>query len=296
MDLSGVFAPIPTSVHDDAVDVAAIGRNVNRWMATQLRGIVVLGSNGEAPLLDEAESDRVIGGARERVPSDRLLIAGTGRESTSAAVAAARRAAALGVDAVLVRTPSFFKSQLTAEAFVEHYTAVAEASAVPVLLYNFTGLTGVTLPVEAVSRLAEHPNIVGMKESGSDLRYVAALVDHTPAGFSVLAGSAPAFYVSLLAGAVGGILALACVVPDLCVALYEAVRANHLAEARDVQRRLTPLAQLVTSAHGVPGLKAALAELGFEVGHPRRPLQPAGDDAVADIRRALAELEAGVAS
>ena len=296
MDLSGVFAPIPTSVHDDAVDVAAIGRNVNRWMATQLRGIVVLGSNGEAPLLDEAESDRVIGGARERVPSDRLLIAGTGRESTSAAVAAARRAAALGVDAVLVRTPSFFKSQLTAVAFVDHYTAVAEASVVPVLLYNFTGLTGVTLPVEAVSRLAEHPNIVGMKESGSDLRYVAALVDHTPAGFSVLAGSAPAFYVSLLAGAVGGILALACVVPDLCVALYEAVRANHLAEARDVQRRLTPLAQLVTSAHGVPGLKAALTELGFDVGHPRLPLQRAGDDAVSEIRKALAELEAIVAS
>lgn len=296
MDLSGVFSPIPTTFLDDAVDIAAMGRNVDRWMATGLRGLVVLGSNGEAPLLDERESDRVIGGARERIPSDRLLIAGTGRESTTAAVDAARRAAALGADAVLVRTPSFFKAQLTAEVFVRHYTAVAEGSPVPVLLYNFTGLTGVTLPVEAVSRLAEHSNIVGMKESGSDLRYVAALVDHTPVGFAVLAGSAPAFYVSLLAGAVGGVLAVACVVPDLCVAIYEAVRANQHTRARDIQRRLTPLAQLVTSAHGVPGLKAALAELGFEVGHPRRPLPPAADEAVLGIRKALAELEASVVS
>ncbi len=296
MDLSGVFSPIPTTFLDDAVDIPAMGRNVDRWMVTRLRGLVVLGSNGEAPLLDEAESDRVIGGARERVPSDRLLIAGTGRESTSAAVAAARRAAALGADAVLVRTPSFFKAQLTAEVFVRHYTAVAEASPVPVLLYNFTKLTGVTLPIEAVSRLAEHSNIVGIKESSSDLQYVAALVDHTPVGFAVLAGSAPAFYVSLLTGAVGGVLAVACVVPDLCVALYDAVRANQLAQARDMQRCLTPLAELVTSTHGVPGLKAALADLGFDVGHPRRPFRPAPDEAVADIRAALAKLKASVVS
>ena len=117
----------------------------DRWMTTGLRGLVVLGSNGEAPLVDEAESDTVIETVRRCVPTDRILIAGTGRESTQAAIAAAQRAAALGADAVLVRTPSYFKPQLTPSAFVDHYTAVADASPAPVLLYNFSALTGVTL-------------------------------------------------------------------------------------------------------------------------------------------------------
>ena len=295
MRLDGVLPPIPTPFAGDRVDVAAMASNVERWMATRIRGVVVLGSNGEAPLLDEAESDAAIAAARERVPGDRLCLAGTGRESTAAAVRAARRAADLGADAVLVRTPSFFKPLLTHEAFVAHYTAVADASPVPVVLYNFTALTGVTLGLGAVAALAEHPNIIGMKESGSDLKFVTALIDRTPADFAVLAGSAPVFYASLLVGAAGGILALASVVPDLCVELHDAVRAGRLSEARDLQRRLTPLAGLVTSKHGVPGLKAAVSLLGFAGGDPRPPLRPAGPAAVAEIRQALDRLRVPVA-
>ena len=295
MRLEGVLPPIPTPFAGDRVDVAAMASNVERWMATRIRGVVVLGSNGEAPLLDEAESDAAIAAARERVPGDRLCLAGTGRESTPAAVRAARRAADLGADAVLVRTPSFFKPLLTTEAFVAHYTAVADASPVPVVLYNFTAMTGVTLGVDAVAALAEHPNIIGMKESGSDLKFVTALVDRTPADFAILAGSAPVFYASLLVGAAGGVLAVASVAPDLCVDLHDAVRAGRLGEARDLQRRLTPLAGLVTSRHGVPGLKAAVSLLGFAGGDPRPPLRPAGPAAVAEIRQALDRLRATVA-
>lgn len=295
MRLEGVLPPIPTPFAGDRVDVSAMASNVERWMATRIRGVVVLGSNGEAPLLDEAESDAAIAAARERVPDDRLCLAGTGRESTPAAVRAARRAADLGADAVLVRTPSFFKPLLTTEAFVAHYTAVADASPVPVVLYNFTALTGVTLGLDAVAALAEHPNIIGMKESGSDLKFVTALIDQTPADFAVLAGSAPVLYASLLVGAAGGILAVASVAPDLCVDLYDAVRAGRLSEARDLQRRLTPLAGLVTSRHGVPGLKAAVSLLGFAGGDPRPPLRPAGPAAVAEIRGALDRLRAPVA-
>ena len=295
MRLDGVLPPIPTPFTEDRVDEAAMRANVVRWMATRVRGVVVLGSNGEAPLLDENESDAAIAAARERVPPDRLCLAGTGRESTVAAVRAAKRAAALGADGVLVRTPAYFRTQLTASALTDHYTAVADAAPVPVILYNFTALTGVTLPVESVARLAEHPNIIGMKESGSDLRFVSALIDATPDGFAVMAGSAPVFFASLLVGAAGGILALASAVPDLCVELYELVRAGRLDEARALQRRLTPLAGLVTSAHGVPGLKAALALLGYAAGDPRPPLRPVGPGAVDRIRQALAELEVPVA-
>lgn len=290
MRLEGVLPPIPTPFAEDRVDEPAMRANVARWMGTRVRGVVVLGSNGEAPLLDEGESDAAIEAARDAVPPDRLCLAGTGRESTVAAVRAAKRAAALGADAVLVRTPAYFRTLLTAAALTDHYRAVADASPVPVVLYNFTALTGVTLPVEAVARLAEHPNVVGMKESGSDLRFVTALIDATPDGFALMAGSAPVFYASLLVGAAGGILAVASAVPDLCVELYDLVRAGRLDEARAQQRRLTALAGLVTSIHGVPGLKAALSHLGYTVGAPRPPLLPAGPAAVDEIRQALAAL------
>ncbi len=296
MNLRGVFPPITTPFTDDTrcVDVEALTRNADRWMTTGLRGLVVLGSNGEAPLVDEAESDTVIETVRRCVPTDRILIAGTGRESTQAAIAAAQRAAALGADAVLVRTPSYFKPQLTPSAFVDHYTAVADASPAPVLLYNFSALTGVTLVTDVVASLAEHPNIVGMKESGSDIGYVSSLVDATPDDFILLVGSAPTFYASLLSGAAGGIMALACVVPDHCVELFELVRSNRLEEARELQRRLTPLARLVTGAHGVPGLKAALDLLGFHGGRARPPFQPLGAAAVSDLRRELDALEVSI--
>ena len=292
MDLRGVFPPIPTPFRDGALDTAALGANCERWMATGLRGLVVLGSNGEAPLLDDDESDRVIAAARERVPPGRLLIAGVARESTAGTVRAASRAAALGADAVLVRTPSFFRTLLTGDALARHYTAVADAAPAPVLLYNFTALTGVTLPVSAVARLADHPNIIGMKESGSDIAFISALIDETPDDFSVLAGSAPVFYASLVSGAAGGILALASAVPDLCVQLFDLVSAGRLEEARRLQRRLTPLARLLTRVHGVPGLKAALEIAGYVGGAPRPPLRPAGQAAVAEIREALEAVHA----
>ena len=181
---SGIFTPIITPFRsDDTLDEAGLRSNVEKWMQTSLRGLVVLGSNGEAAQLDDAESDRIVDLVREHVPSGRPLIAGTGRESTRATIAATRRAAAAGVDAVLVRTPSFFKSQMTTEVFVRHYTEVAEASPVPVLLYNVSMFTGVNLQPDAVERLAAHPNIVGIKESGSDISQIAEFVARTAGRF-----------------------------------------------------------------------------------------------------------------
>jgi len=287
MTLDGVLPAIPTPFRDDVLDPDALARNVERLMTTSVLGVVVLGSNGEATLVDETESDRIIEAVREHVPRERLVIAGTGRESTKAAADASKRAARLGADAVLVRTPSYFKSQMTAGAFVDHYTAVADVSPVPVLLYNFTALTGVTLPVSAVTRLAEHPNILGMKESGSDMGLVADLIDQTPDDFRMLVGSAPTFYSALMLGARGGVLALASVVPDLCVDLYDLVQANRLVEARSLQRKLTPLAHLVTRVHGVPGLKAALSLVGYAGGKPRPPLRPVSEAAITELRQAL---------
>lgn len=288
MTFSGVFAPIPTPFADDSeIDLAAWRDNVDRWMGTGLHGLVVLGSNGEAPLVDDDEADRLIAAARERVPVERVLIAGTGRQSTRSAISASRRAADAGADAVLVQTPFYYKGQMTTSAFIRHYSTVADASPVPVLLYNFSALTGVTLSVEAAAALAVHENIVGLKESGPDMSYVGDLVGLAPEGFSVLVGSAPTFFTSLALGAHGGVLALACIAPAACLRIYELVRAGRHDEARELQRHVTPLAKLVTSIHGVPGLKAALSLIGYVGGRPRPPLEPVGDDVVAQIRRQI---------
>jgi 4-hydroxy-2-oxoglutarate aldolase len=202
MSWTGVFAPVPTPFDaEDRVDPARMRSAFSRWLKSPLTGFVVLGSNGEAALLDEGESDLVVATARELVPRGRPLVVGTGRESTQAAIRAARRAADLGADAVLVRTPGFFKSQMTSAVFVRHYTAVADASPVPVLLYNFTAVTGVTLQPDAVAKLAAHPNIAGMKESGGDIAQIAELISVSGGqAFSVLAGSASTFYAALGAG------------------------------------------------------------------------------------------------
>ena len=292
MNLEGVFAPIPTPFDDrDRVDTERLKAALAKWVRRPLNGFVVLGSNGEAALMDDFESDQVIVAARDAVPRDKVFIVGTGRESTQATIKATRRAAEQGADAVLVRTPGFFKSQMTNDVFVRHYTAVADASAVPVLLYNFTAVTGVNLQPAAVARLALHPNIIGMKESGGDVAQVADLVSQTPDGFTVLAGAAATFYPMMCVGASGGILALANVLPEPCAHLFELTTAGRHDEAIALQRRLVPIARLLGAMHGVAGLKAALNLLGYDVGVPRPPLVPLPDAILPTLRDALAQFE-----
>lgn len=283
MNLEGIFPPIATPFSDDELDAKGLQANVARYMQTRLAGILVLGSNGEAPLLDADEAFRAAAAARERVPSDRTLIVGAGEESTRTTIAAVKRAAKAGADVVLVRTPAYFKAQLGTDVFVRHYTEVADASPVPVLPYNVPSLTGIKLSAEAVAQLASHPNIPGVKDSSADLVQITDLVSMTPPGFKVLVGSAPTLYASVCVGASGAIVAAACVIPELVVELFELSRAGRHEEALALQRQVTPLAKLVTSTHGVPGLKAAMDLAGYVGGAPRRPLLPATPQARAAI-------------
>ena len=282
---TGVFTPIATPfLADGTIDEKGARGNVARWLTTPLTGLVVLGSNGEAPQLDDAEADRMLDIVRSEMPRQRPMIAGTGRESTGATVAATRRAAAAGADAVLVRTPSFFKPQMNADAFERYYLEVADASTVPVLLYNVTVYTGVNLAPDVVAKLAEHRNIVGIKESGSDIGQVAEYVSRTPDDFSVLAGSAATFVHALCAGCDGGVLALAALAPREVVNLVALVAERRLEDAHALQRRLMPLARAVGAQHGVPGLKAALELMGFAAGPPRPPLVPVPPGVVEMLR------------
>jgi 4-hydroxy-2-oxoglutarate aldolase len=286
--LRGIFPPIPTTFDDRGdVDAAAIAANVRRWMSTRLAGILALGSNGEAGLVDDGESDLVVRTVRQAMPSGRLLLVGTGRESTRATIGATRRAADLGADAVLVRTPSFFKSQMTVDALTKHYTAVADASPVPVLLYNLPGPTGISLTLPLVQALAGHANVAGVKETSPELDRLGQFAAVHPERFSVMCGWAPVIYPAIVAGARGGILAVANVLPDETVTLFEHASAGRHAEALALQRRLTPIAQLVSTTHGVAGLKAALDLAGYRGGPVRAPLLPVSDRVRDEIAQAI---------
>ena len=295
LDLDGVFPPVPTPfTADESIDAPALGHNLRALLAAPVRGVVVLGSNGEAPLIGDDDSARVLEETREAVPRDRVFIAGTGRESTRETVRFTRRAADAGADAALVRTPSFFKAQLTADAFVAHYTRVADASPIPILLYNYTALTGVTLPPDAVGVLATHPNIIGMKESGTDEALIAAYGAHASGTFRLLGGTVTALHASIAAGATGAILAAAVVVPRQCVALFDLFKAGRHDEARALQARIVDLNRYVTSTYGIAGLKLAQDLVGQRGGVPRLPTLPAPAEAratIADQLRALGALE-----
>ncbi len=272
------------------VDAAAIRFNVERWMRTDLVGVLALGSNGEATMLDDDESDRVVAATREAMSPGRTLLVGTGRESTRQTIAANRRAAALGADAVLVRTPFFFKGQMTNEALTAHYTAVADASPVPVLLYNMPHTTGVILTPPVVRALAQHPNIIGIKETSIELERLGQFVALAPEGFTVLCGAAPVIYPALVCGAGGGILAAANVVPEIFTRLAAHARAGRYAEALRLQQHVTHFARLVTTVHSVAGLKAAMDMAGYRGGVPRAPMAPVSPAGATDIRSALDQL------
>ena len=288
LDLAGIYPPLATPFDDHGhLATAHLAANVRRLAPTGLVGFAVLGSNGEYVLLDREEKLSAIAAVREAAGA-LTVIAGTGAESTREAVTLTARAAELGVDAALVITPHYYRARMDTRALVAHYTAVAECSPLPVIIYNMPASTGLDLDAATVLRLAEHPKIVGLKDSGGNMIKLAEIVARAPRGFQVLAGTAAFLLPALSIGAVGGILALANVAPRECVALFEYAGQGRLAEARALQHRLLAPNAAVTSAFGVPGLKAALDLLGYHGGAPRPPLLPLTAEQRDQVRDALA--------
>jgi 4-hydroxy-2-oxoglutarate aldolase len=284
----GVYPPVLTPFRGDDVALDRLAANLRRLDAHPLAGYVVLGSTGEFPLLSESEKERVIETARAETPRSKLLIAGTGGESTAAAIRFTKRAAAIGADAALVITPSYFKAMMKPPALVRHYRAVADASPVPVLLYNFPGNTGINLEPDTVARLAEHPNIRGVKDSSGNVPQAAEIVRMTPKTFQVLVGSPIALVPALMLGAAGGILAVANLAPRECCEIQRLAMAGQWAEARELTYRISPLATVVSARYGIGGLKAAVDLLGGYGGPPRMPLPAPDGDAIEEIREILA--------
>lgn len=292
IDLSGVLIPAVTPFRPDGgdLDLDGLRVNVERWAGTSIRGVVVGGSTGEAVLLETEERRRALEATRDALPADRLLVAGTGTESTRGTIRLTREAAHVGADAVLVQPPAFYRGAMVPGILRDHYTAVADASPVPVILYQVPlRFSTVELPTGLVAELSEHPNVVGIKDSRGDLELLAEYIVHARSGFQVLVGSGAGFYAGLETGAVGGILGVANVVAGPAAELHRAFQAGRAVEAGRIQERVGPLHKEIVGRWGVPGVKFALDMLGACGGPPRLPLQPLAAAGRESVRTALAE-------
>ena len=279
IDLHGIFPPLPTSFNkDESLSAVHISKNIEILNRYGLSGYLILGSNGELVMLNHEEKIRAVSAAREVIPADKLLIAGTGCESTRETVALSKEAAREGADAVMVLNPSYYKGQMSEAALVVHYHAVADASDVPVIIYNMPANTGLDMTAAGITAIADHPNIIGLKDSGGNLAKMAGIIHNAKKGFQVLAGSAGFLLPALSIGAVGGILALANIAPKKCLDIYSSFAESKMDHAQKLQQEIISLNAAVTRNWGVPALKAAMDHIGMYGGPCRKPLQPISED------------------
>lgn len=292
MEIAGIFPALTTPYREDgSVATERFRENVSRYNKTGLSGYVVLGSTGESVLLSDAEGEELLSAAKEAAAPGKLLIAGAGAESTSETIARCKRAANLGYDVALVKTPYYYKPAYKTEAYLRHYRSVADASPIPVLLYSVPIFTGVALDTPEILALAQHPNIVGIKDSSGVIQRVVEVVAKAPQAFRVLTGGAAVIYPALAAGASGAILALASALPERCVAIYEGWKSGRHAEALAQQQSLAQASKTIVSENGIAGLKYAMDVRGYCGGLPRLPLLPLSDEKKQQIHKLVTELE-----
>lgn len=275
--LSGVFAPITTPFDEKGnLLFDALASNIRRLNHSKLRGYLVLGTNGEFKSLSEEERRKVIETVVKEASKDKVVMAGTGRESTEQSVVDTKEAAAIGIHFASLIAPSFFSKKMTDHVLSKHFRSIADLSPIPVLLYNNPEVAIVTFSTGLIGEISQHPNIVGMKDSskGNFTSYrLAAGPD-----FHLLAGSANFFFEALVMGGVGGVLSIANFAPEACCRVYDLWKAKKWEEAKTEQFRLMTLNQKVSGKFGVAGVKAAMDLTGFYGGPPRSPLPPLTSD------------------
>jgi len=287
MKLTGVMPPITTPFQDGKVASEELKKNFQKWNKTGLSGYLVLGSNGEAVYLNEKEKIKVVEVSRESIPTSKIMLVGTGMESTQETILFTNQVAKMGADCALVVTPSYFKGSMKPQILHDHFMAVADSSRIGILIYNVPQFTGINLEPEVVAKLSEHSNIIGIKDSSGNIGQLSEIIYLSQKGFAIFVGSAPVFFPALCVGAVGGILAVANVVPQECVRIQNLFNKGNMNEARILQGQLTPLAKAVTTKYGIGGLKVAMDLAGYFGGDPRSPLKRPGKEVEEELKRLL---------
>lgn len=289
MQVRGIIPPVATPMQaNEDLDLPRLKWFLDHLITEGVHGVFVLGTNSEFYALDEREKQEVIATAvshvRKRVP----VFAGTGAETTREAVRLTKMAEREGVDGVSVITPYFVSP--TQQEIYDHYRRIAENTSLPVILYNNPATCGgVKIDVDTVAKLAQIPNILGVKDSSGDLQNTNEYIRVVPDRFSVLQGRDTLIYQAMIFGARGAVPATANIAPRLLVEIYEAsVRGDHAA-AQAAQRRLNPIRLSLTLSTAPGGVKAALAVMGMSIGPSRSPVAPLSPEKLQKMRAALAE-------
>jgi len=288
--LGGVMPPITTPFQDGKLALDKLKNNFQKWNRTALSGYLVLGSNGESVYLNEKEKIKIVEISRTSIPRSKVMMVGTGMESTQETIRFTDQVAKTGADCALVVTPSYFKGSMKPQILYDHFVAVADSSKIGILVYNVPQFTGINLEPEWVAKLSEHPNIVGMKDSSGNIGQLSEIIHLSKRGFSVFVGSAPVFFPALCMGAVGGILAVANVAPQEYVRIQTLFDKGKMNEAKALQNQLTPLAKAVTTRYGIGGLKIAMDLAGYFGGNPRSPLRRPSKEIEKELKQLLLRL------
>jgi 4-hydroxy-2-oxoglutarate aldolase len=296
MDLRGIYPALTTPfAADGSVALDDLKHNVRRYNGTDVAGYAVMGSTGEAVMLTPVETDAVLATAKEAADPSKRLIAGTGAESTAETIRRTRRAAELGYHAALVKTPYYYKPAYKPEVYIAYYRSVADASPIPVMLYSVPKFTGVTLETAEIVALAEHPNIIGIKDSSGQVQRVVELGASAPAEFQIMTGAAAVICPCMAAGARGAILALASALPEKCVAVYDLFRRERWEQAKELQWMLAKASKAIVSECGIAGVKFVMDIRGYRGGLPRLPLQPLAEEQKKRLREMIMLLEPATA-
>lgn len=281
---TGVCTALVTPFLENRLNTPMLRQLIRRQELAGTDALVICGTTGESAALTDAEKLELFRVSREAIPEGLPFIAGTGSNNTSHAVALSQAAQELGADALLVVSPYYNKA--TEDGLYRHYRHIAQAVSIPVILYNVPSRTGLDIPVSVYKKLAEIPNIVGVKEASSDIRKIAKIRQQCPRDFSVWCGNDDLAVPALSLGAAGLISVVSNVEPELTRAMVKAALDGDFDTASDLQCRLLPLMQaLFREVNPVP-VKEALKLIGLDCGSCRLPL----GEASPETREALASL------
>ncbi|RGY99601.1 dihydrodipicolinate synthase family protein [Clostridium sp. AM58-1XD] len=292
LKLKGVLPPVVTPFTEGGdVDYDAFVSNIEKWNETGLTGYLILGSNSETCYLSREEKLELIRLSAEHRSEGKHIMAGTGLESIRETIDLTNDAAKLGAESALILTPSFFDASMDSAALIDYFTQVADHSDIPVLLYNVPKFTHVTIGMDAVQKLMEHPNIAGMKDSSGNVPQLAAMKHVVPEEFNLMVGTAGAWYSALTLDIKAGVHALANCCPDECVKIQELFEAGDWKASRELYQRVLPVNSAVTGAFGIAGLKYGCDLMGYRGGWVRSPLQPLSEEKKAALRKIFEKAE-----
>lgn len=287
--LKGIYPPLITPFIDDEVAQDKLVDNLKKYESKLLAGYVLFGSNGESVFLTNEEKLLLIKTAREH--TKRTIIAGTGMESIKDTIKLTNEAADSGADYALIISPSFYKSEMKHHSFLNYYNRIADSVMIPVIIYNVPKFTNVNIETESIIELANHPNIIGLKDSTENPSRISEISANVHSGFKLIVGTASILYNGMLNGAVAGILALANIAPEQCLQILSNLNEQNYQKALEIQNKMIPVNKAVTAKYGVAGLKAAMDLMGYFGGHPRLPLEPLSEANIIELKIILKKAE-----